>query len=93
MPGRLQIADMPAWPRFLSRVEAAAYVGVSTGLFDTEVAAGLWPEPQRRGAQGGRITWDKLAIDRAADQRSGLQDAEVFDEDEEIGRKIAQWRL
>jgi len=61
-------------PRFLTREDAARYVGVSPGLFDAEVAAGMWPGPLRRGTKAGRLTWDIRALDAAADQRSGLVD-------------------
>lgn len=60
-------------PRFLSRTEAAAYVGVSTSTFDQEVSLGWWPGARRRGAKGTRLTWDRLLLDAAADRASGLQ--------------------
>jgi len=60
-------------PRFLSRDEAAAYLGVSAGTFDQEVSRGLWPRPLRRGSKGWRLTWDRLALDAAADLASGLR--------------------
>jgi len=59
--------DLPYWPRMLSREQAAAYLGVSPTLFDAEVAKGLWAQPIRRGAKGGRVTWDRAALDRALD--------------------------
>lgn len=65
-------ADLPNWPRWLSRMQAAAFVGVSATLFDAEVKAGLWPGPIRRGARGGRITWDRKALEDASDKLSGL---------------------
>lgn len=60
-------------PRFLSRAEAAAYVGVSTTTFDQEVSDGWWPCARRRGAKGTRLTWDRVLLDAAADRASGLQ--------------------
>lgn len=63
------IERLPDWPRMLSRDQAAAYVGVSTGTFAREVAAGFWPAPLERGR---RQTWDRAAIDRMLDQRGGL---------------------
>lgn len=63
------MAALPNWPRCLSREQAAAYVGVSPGTFDKEVAAGLWPPGQVRGR---RVLWDRRLIDRAQDERSGL---------------------
>ena len=63
----IPLSDLPDWPRLLSREEAATYVGVSATLFDQEVAGGMWPQPIRRGAAGGRVTWDRVAIDKALD--------------------------
>jgi predicted DNA-binding transcriptional regulator AlpA len=53
-------ASLP--PRGLSRVEAAAYVGVSPSLFDEMVKDGRMPEPKRVNA---RVIWDRLAVDAA----------------------------
>jgi hypothetical protein len=68
---RADIAEMPYWPLYLSREQAASYVGVSPGLFEIEVKAGLWPTAERRGLNGGRLTWYRPALDRAADARNG----------------------
>jgi hypothetical protein len=59
-------------PRCLSRAEAAAYVGVCVDVFDDEVRAGLWPAGRPRGAKGGKLTWDRKALDAAEDLRSGF---------------------
>jgi hypothetical protein len=59
-------------PRFLSREEAAAYVGVSVDTFTAEVAAGQWPMPRKRGVKGFRVTWDRCLLDAFADRDSGL---------------------
>jgi hypothetical protein len=67
------IADLPYWPLYLSRDEAARYVGVSPTLFDDEVAAGLWPQPVRRGSgtqRAGRVTWYRPDLEAAARRRS-----------------------
>ena len=69
---RPSIADLPSWPRHLSRELAAAYVGVSADTFDDEVRRGEWPAGERRGAKGGRITWDRAALDHRSDLRSRL---------------------
>jgi hypothetical protein len=61
--------------RFLTREQAAAYVGVSARTFAAEVAAGMWPAPLRRGGRGGALTWDCRLLDRAADRLAGLADA------------------
>jgi len=76
---RTPVGELPDWPRMLGREEAARYLGVSDDVFDQEVRAGLWPPALRRGARGGRLTWDRLALDRAADRASGL-DQPAFDQ-------------
>jgi hypothetical protein len=59
-------------PRFLTREQAAAYVGVGVTTFEQEVALGMWPQPMRRGQRAARVTWDRLALDAAADRAAGL---------------------
>lgn len=49
-------------PRGLTRVEAAAYVGVSPTLFDEMVKDRRMPKPKRANA---RTIWDRLALDAA----------------------------
>jgi len=61
----------------LGRPEAAAYLGVSIDTFDYEVRSGMWPSACRRGRAGGRLTWDRLILDRAADLMSGLKGIEA----------------
>jgi hypothetical protein len=56
--------ELPDWPRYLSRQEAARYLGVSVDVFDDEVRAGTWPAGIRRGAKGGLLSWDKRLLDR-----------------------------
>ncbi|NHN83633.1 DNA-binding protein [Acetobacter musti] len=62
----------PFWPRYLSRQEAARYLGVSASVFSQEVGQGWWPMPRLRGGKGGKLTWDRLLLDRYADQHSGI---------------------
>jgi predicted DNA-binding transcriptional regulator AlpA len=59
-------------PRFLTREQAAAYLGVGVTTFDHEVAKGMWPRPMRRGARAARVTWDRMALDAVADRAAGL---------------------
>lgn len=59
-------------PRYLSRAEAAAFVGVSVDTFNREVALGWWPPPRRRGAKTTRLTWDIRALEIAADRAAGI---------------------
>jgi predicted DNA-binding transcriptional regulator AlpA len=49
-------------PRGLSRVQAAAYIGVSVTLFDAMVRDGRMPKPMRINA---RIVWDRFKLDEA----------------------------
>lgn len=49
-------------PRGLSRVQAAAYIGVSASLFDEMVNDGRMPKPKRIN---GRVVWDRLQLDAA----------------------------
>ena len=49
-------------PRGLSRVQAAAYIGVSPTLFDQMVDDGRMPQPIRINA---RVLWDRLQLDEA----------------------------
>lgn len=49
-------------PRGLSRVEAAAYVGISATKFDELVSTGRMPAPKRID---GRVVWDRLRLDAA----------------------------
>lgn len=66
-------APLPGWPRCLGRMQAAAYLGVSVDTFDAEVKAGYWPGPDRRGAKGGRLTWDRALLDATQDRHSRLK--------------------
>ena len=49
-------------PRGLSRVQAAAYIGVSPTLFDDLVEDGRMPKPARINA---RTVWDRVKLDEA----------------------------
>ncbi|MGE4063609.1 MAG: helix-turn-helix transcriptional regulator [Rhodospirillaceae bacterium] len=60
-------------PRGLSRVQAAAYVGISPGLFDQLVAEGRFPKPLQFHS---RLVWDRVALDGAFEtQINGGQDS------------------
>jgi predicted DNA-binding transcriptional regulator AlpA len=49
-------------PRGLSRVQSAAYIGVSPTLFDDMVKDGRMPQPIRINS---RVLWDRLQLDDA----------------------------
>jgi predicted DNA-binding transcriptional regulator AlpA len=62
MPDRENILPTSLPPRGLSRVQAAAYIGVSPTLFDQMVDDGRMPKPIRINA---RVLWDRLQLDEA----------------------------
>lgn len=62
MGERAKILPPSLPPRGLSRAEAAAYIGISTGLFDTMVRDGRMPAPKQINA---RAVWDRLRLDDA----------------------------
>ena len=49
-------------PRGLSRVQAAAYIGVSPSLFDEMVKDNRMPKPTRINS---RTVWDRVKLDEA----------------------------
>ena len=49
-------------PRGISRVEAAAYIGISPTKFDELVKDGRMPAPKRINR---RVVWDRLKLDAA----------------------------
>jgi hypothetical protein len=65
--------------RFLTRDQAAAYLGVGATTFNQEVQAGIWPPAMKRGTKGSALTWDIKLLDRAADRLGGLLAAEASD--------------
>lgn len=69
---RQPLSELPFWPRYLSREEAARYLGVSVDVFDNEVRSGLWPRGRARGGKGGRLTWNRAVLDATSDQLDGL---------------------
>jgi predicted DNA-binding transcriptional regulator AlpA len=60
MPVKQQL--LPLVPRGLSRVQAAAYVGISPSLFDELVKDGRMPKPLRINS---RTIWDRIRLDEA----------------------------
>ena len=59
----------PSDRRCYDRKEAASYVGVSPPTFDKLVDDGSMPQPIQFL---GRKVWDKHALDRAVDTKSGI---------------------
>jgi predicted DNA-binding transcriptional regulator AlpA len=62
MARRFEILPQSLPPRGLSRVEAAAYVGISPSLFDLLVKDGRMPGPKRINS---RTIWDRKKLDQA----------------------------
>ena len=69
-------------PRGLSRVQAAAYVGISPSLFDRLVADGRMPPPK---VIESRRVWDRFQLDAAFSalpsgdwQPADMQDEEII---------------
>lgn len=62
--GRNDLEHLPAWPRGLSLEQAAAYVGVSAVHFRKHVKV----TPLK---VGGRVLYDRLALDRWLDSMQG----------------------
>lgn len=59
---RREILQDGPWPRGLSRVEAAAYVGIGATKFDELVGDGRMPKPKKID---GRRVWDRHQLDFA----------------------------
>lgn len=75
MAERARLADMPDWPRLMSRDAAAAYCGgVSIGFFEQHCPV----KPMRLG---GRRLYDRHALDRWLDSQSGLQQPVTSNDD------------
>lgn len=65
--------ELPSWPRLMRRDLAAAYVDVSASTFDKMVKRGEYPPPLR---EGRRTLWDRVALDRVIDIKSGLENGD-----------------
>lgn len=64
-------------PRGLSRVEAAAYVGVSPSMFDLMVSDARMPAPKQINS---RVVWDRRALDTAFDALPDRDQQNPWDE-------------
>lgn len=58
--------SLPHWPRLMPARLACLYVGWSETGFRERVGE-LWPEPIRIG---GKLLWDRVAIDEVVDRLS-----------------------
>ncbi len=62
---KADLADLPQWPRLLSREQAAAYVGLSPNAFDAHFA----DLPTIRF--GRAVRFDRLEVDKRVDRLAG----------------------
>ncbi len=60
-------SNLPTWPRLMTADLACRYVSYSRNGFIRRVGE-TWPEPIRLG---GKVLWDKKALDEAVDRLSG----------------------
>ena len=60
-------SDLPTWPRLMTADLACRYVSYSRNGFVRRVGE-TWPEPIRLG---GKVLWDRKALDEAVDRLSG----------------------
>lgn len=65
-------------PRGLSRVEAAAYVGVSPSMFDIMVKDGRMPQPKRINS---RTVWDRRQLDEAFEALPSSDERNPWDDE------------
>ena len=66
----------PPEPRFFDQPTAAAYLGISERLFETQWRAFNLPHPRKIGR---RCVWDRKMLDRWADAISGIAKPEGTD--------------
>ena len=77
--GHAMLARIGLPPRGLSRLQAAAYVGVGVVHFDRLVATGQMP---RAVHMGERVVWDRQQLDAAFDAMSHGAASEAVVRDE-----------
>jgi predicted DNA-binding transcriptional regulator AlpA len=65
-------------PRGLSRVEVAAYIGVSPSMFDIMVKDGRMPQPKRINS---RTVWDRRAVDIAFEELPDSTERNPWDDE------------
>jgi predicted DNA-binding transcriptional regulator AlpA len=78
-PARFAALPPSLPPRGLSRVESAAYVGVSPSLFDEMVKDGRMPNPKRINS---RSVWDRKRLDDAFESLPDNDSGNPWDKDE-----------
>jgi hypothetical protein len=81
---------VPYWPRGMSRLRAAFYVGITPQAFERMVAAGDMPKPTRLE---GRQLWDRFAVDKALDLAFGTNSQGEEIVEFEAGPPISEWPI
>lgn len=66
-------------PRGLSRVQSAAYIGVSPALFDELVGDGRMPQPKKINS---RVVWDRKQLDKSFEALPDREDRNPWDEED-----------
>jgi hypothetical protein len=66
-------------PRGLSRIQSAAYIGVSPALFDEMVADGRMPQPKKVNS---RIVWDRKRLDECFEALPDKEDRNPWDDED-----------
>jgi hypothetical protein len=68
MTRKLDLAELPGWPRGLTLAQAAAYVGLCQAKYKQAVKAGRYPEPTMEGNRYDRDLLDEYASARRTGQ-------------------------
>jgi len=77
MASRTDILPHSLAPRGLSRESAAAYLGISPGLFDVLVKDGRMPAPKRINTL---LIWDRIQLDLAFEALSDKEEGRADDD-------------
>lgn len=69
MAKKLTSTELPNWPRLMAMPIAAAYLGISEGMFRRGVNGALWP---RALTINRRKLWDRKLLDAKVDELSNI---------------------
>ena len=81
MARKLALADLPDWPRVLSRDEAARYCGIAVSTLDREIDEGRMPPS--RWITTNRRGWDRRQLDAWIDRKFASGPPARHDEEED----------
>ncbi|MGF7177010.1 hypothetical protein [Azospirillum doebereinerae] len=84
------LAGLPNWPRLLTRLQAASYLGLTVNSFNLGMEEGTWPDPITYGRSK---LWDRRRLDEAVDMLSGysIEAHERDVEEEDRKRRRDAW--